>query len=142
MAYRDKIIVGMRTGYDAANGRIHALVIIAGDDVGTLLTGTHLNGAALDIGKQVEIVASDPAPFELVIPNLKAGALLCDQSSTSVYYILAKSPVGSGRVCLASADSKFPVGEFYQHFDINTLIGIDNRIDLKLRDSLKQTVSA
>jgi hypothetical protein len=143
ISFGGEIYVGMRTTYKVANGEPDALLILAGDDVGELVTDAYLSGPALDVGAELEIVACDPAPFETTnIPQLPAGALFRHLQYDAAYFVWIKLPdghgLGRGAVCVLSDRPECPVGECYPQMDRTKLLGVAPRVAVKLRDPRKR----
>ncbi len=85
----ERVIVGMRAAYKAENGEQDALLILGGEHAGELIVEAYLNGPALDIGAQVEIIAREAIPFgTTAIPFLRAGVLLRHETGTNVYFVV------------------------------------------------------
>ncbi len=130
----ERVIVGMRTTYKAENGDQDALLILGGEHAGELIVEAYLNGPALDIGAQVEIIAREVIPFgTTAIPFLRAGVLLRHETETNVYFVWSRFPEGtnSGSICIASDNPNFLIGGSYPHLDKSQLIGVARGVDLR-----------
>jgi hypothetical protein len=133
----DQIIVGVRTTYKVANGKLDALLVVGGVNAGELITDAYISGPALDVGANLEIIAIDPAPFETApVQKLPPGSLLRYPDVDDIYFVWIKlyQGIGSGGVCIASSSSKCAVGTCYPHLDRSKLIGVAAKIDVRPRD--------
>jgi hypothetical protein len=139
------IVVGMRTQYVASNKTSNALVVLGGVGAGNLITDDCLGdgavseaGPALEVGSQVEIIAIDPAPFNCRagLP-LAPGALLRLSDREGTFFVwtsVNETDITAGGLCVASDQEGYNVGKCSQFKNRALLVGISQKIDLRLTE--------
>jgi hypothetical protein len=131
-------IVGMRTNLprEGPGAAYNALLIVSGAKAGRMLVGQEVEGPAIDVGAQLEIVACSAAPARPK-PGTKAaqGMLLAYPGKIRSYFVWA---VGSdytdlGGVCVRSDRLDTSVGKYIPGLNWAELIILSSRVDVALR---------
>jgi hypothetical protein len=128
-------VIGMRTSYQVANGTPDALVILAGERVGQVMT--EITGPALDVSEAVEIIVIDPMALSPSSGQIvQHGVVLTNPSATGLYFVwlmLGKGH-GAGGLCIASQTPSLSYGSCYPALDQNKLVIVGAKVGVRLKE--------